>query len=260
MWPLNEMIDETYTVYFRFCAEAGCPRLRPRRSTATWHEEDGYLLQGSGHDLYEKRVTIAEARRLCAADPQCTSFCANCATAACKAEPASLAVYFKSYDSAREMVGRQEAGVLPRWRSFMLPEDDGGACDELPPDGAATPPRRCVQRISEGATWRVALGYLVARSGADLFERTVTIAEAKLVCAAEPKCTSFTVNCATAGCEAEPTVYFKSYDVPQKHIDGRPATPQPAGAAGWHSFYVDAAEREEVCEEEDGGAALAGRG
>ena len=143
MWPLNEMIDETYTVYFRFCAEAGCPRLRPRRSKATWHEEDGYLLQGSGHDLYEKRVPIAEARRVCAADP---------------------------------------------------------------------------------------------------------------------KCTSFTANCATAGCEAETVVYFKSYDVPQKHIDGRPAAPQPEGAAGWHSFYVDAAERVEVCEEEDGGAALAGRG
>ena len=192
MWPLNEMIDETYTVYFRFCAEAGCPRLRPRRSKATWHEEDGYLLQGSGHDLYEKRVPIAEARRVCAADPKCTSFTANCATAACEAEPAPPTIYFKSYDSAREMVGRQEAGVLPRWRSFMLPEDDGGACDELPP------PRRCVQRLSEGATWRETAGYLVQGAGADLFERTVTIAEAKFVCAAEPKCTSFTANCATA--------------------------------------------------------------
>ena len=254
MWPLNEMIDETYTVYFRFCAEAGCPRLRPRRSKATWHEEDGYLLQGSGHDLYEKRVPIAEARRVCAADPKCTSFTANCATAACEAEPAPPTIYFKSYDSAREMVGRQEAGVLPRWRSFMLPEDDGGACDELPP------PRRCVQRLSEGATWRETAGYLVQGAGADLFERTVTIAEAKLVCASEPRCTSFTANCATAACEAETVVYFKSYDVPQKHIDGRPAAPQPEGAAGWHSFYVDAAERVEVCEEEDGGAALAGRG
>lgn len=32
MWPLNEMVDETYTVYWRFCGVDGCPKIEACRT------------------------------------------------------------------------------------------------------------------------------------------------------------------------------------------------------------------------------------
>ena len=74
MWPLNEMVDESYTVYWRLCPEGGCRA--PKTARGVWSEASGYLV--AGQDLASEETTASKARRSCFDDPRCTSFCYNC--------------------------------------------------------------------------------------------------------------------------------------------------------------------------------------
>ena len=251
MWPLNEMIDETYTVYFRLCASSGCPVEKLPRNGSRWLETDGYLPEGLGGDLYSKTTTISQAKAICAADTSCSSFSANCASRACTAEPGHLQVFFKSYDTPLDRVGRQDGAGLPRWHTFYLPEDDG-----TKPCVVEYPKRReraCTRRPKADAPWQEAEGYLIAESRSDLYQKRATVEGAMAICAADDACTSFTAMCATATCDAERTktpvdTFFKSYAEPLKHI-GREAQ-APSADRHWRSFYVRAADTEEVCADE----------
>ena len=251
MWPLNEMIDETYTVYFRLCASSGCPVEKLPRDNSRWLEADGYLVQGLGADLYSKITTISQAKATCAADTLCTSFSANCASHACTAELGHLEVFFKSYNTPLDQLGRQDGAGLPRWHTFYLPEDDG-----TKPCVVEYPKRRgrvCTRRLKADTSWQQANGYLIANTGSDLYQKRATIEDAEEICAADVACTSFTAQCLTATCDAERAetpvdIFFKSYAEPLKHIGGE--VQEASADRHWRSFYVSAADIEEVCAEE----------
>ena len=239
LWPLNEMIDETYTVYSRLCPEDGCPLGRSKRQAAAWKVAKGFLISSASGDLFQKSVTVDEAQALCAADPKCTSFTLHCgeqSTQQCKQQRGT--VYFKSFESPEDMVGQASS-----WLSFYLsepPPPAGSSPDVVECEYDATPrqqPVRCKQQKAAGAPWRAFDGsFLVASREGDLYEKQLSLAEAKQLCASDERCTSFSTKCVSSSCAQEPeasTFWFKSYDAPQEKLQRG-----PPGSPRWVSFVV----------------------
>ena len=112
------MVDETYTVYWRLCAEGGCAS-RTAATRGAWRAARGFLVQGQ--DLWQLRVTVAAARQLCEPDERCTSFCYNCGQADCAAgEEEVVTMYFKTYAEPREQI-RRDPNYF--WHSHFLEAD-----------------------------------------------------------------------------------------------------------------------------------------
>ena len=242
MWPLNEIIDETYTVYFRFCrAPEGCPIGRPKRRSAVWRDAAGFLTQGTGADLFERRVSIVDAKRLCREDSRCTSYTARCGVD-CATSTALHDVYFKSYDAPEEALGQSL-----EWRSFFLIAEEAKlGADAATSDGGEAeceyqpPPKRCSRQKVPGAAWQHERDrYLIQGRGYDLFQKHVhSVDEALEICASDERCTSLTMRCVSAECSIEPNgieVFFKAFVVAKDHLDN---------GKGWHSYYVPT---EETC-------------
>ena len=239
-------VDETYTVYFRFCPAAGCKAARPRKQpSSAWTAAAGYLVAGS--DLFNRKVTVADAKQLCLREPRCTSFTHACRSPRCADEPPSpTTVYFKSFEAPADHIGGQGGDeVGGEWRSYYVAEDEEGACEYV------EPPRTCGWRKRRGAGWTEVEGFLIQERGADLYERIATLASAKRTCAADERCTSFTTNCAaptgraprrprpgTSSCRAADrlTIYFKSYAAPADNVGKPPAD----GRSDWRSWLADA--------------------
>lgn len=249
LWPLHDMIDETYTVYFRACAAAGCTRERPVRDVSRWLDAKGYLPEKQGSDLYSKQTTIAQAKAFCATDAACTSFCADCTTRACADEPAPLSVHFKSFTAPGDAIGQAEGSG---WHTFFLPQDEGrSTCVVEPP---SRPRRVCTRRPKANAKWQMKEGFLIAAPRHDLYQRRATLEHAQVLCTADADCTSFTFKCATADCAAERTtttieVFFKSYPEPAAHLGHDAAKGGQDGY--WRSLLVQSGDTEEVCQSQD---------
>lgn len=122
MWPISEMVDETYTVYWRFCPEGVCEHT-PREQKTAWKSVAGYLIANRGMDLYDKAVTVSEARRLCASDLRCSSFCYRCG-ADCETHGDRVwTIFFKSFETPLENIGTDVDGGDRDWRTHYLEND-----------------------------------------------------------------------------------------------------------------------------------------
>lgn len=125
LWPLNEMVDETYTVYWRLCADSGCA---PRSAAARgeWRTALGFLLQGQ--ELGNEKLSVAAARGQCERDARCTSFCYNCGPTDCAAgeDEQLVTVYFKTFAEPREQIRNDPNNF---WHSHLLEVDAAADSD-----------------------------------------------------------------------------------------------------------------------------------
>jgi hypothetical protein len=125
LWPLNEMVDETYTVYWRLCAAAGGCAPRAGAGRGAWRTQRGFLIKGQ--ELGSEEVTVAAARALCLADARCTSFCYNCGARDCAgAEDETVTVYFKTFAEPKENIQRHPTD---HWHSHYLEVEEPKDCE-----------------------------------------------------------------------------------------------------------------------------------
>lgn len=119
------MVDETYTVYWRLCADGGCvPRSTAR---GEWRAALGFLVQGQELSSEAGRLTVAVARQQCERDARCTSFCYNCGPTDCAVgEDQLVTVYFKTFAEPRMQIRHDPNNF---WHSHLLEVDAAADSD-----------------------------------------------------------------------------------------------------------------------------------
>ena len=115
------MVDETYTVYWRLCADGGCATA----ARGEWRAARGFLVQGQ--ELGNEKVTVGAARRICERDARCTSFCYNCGPTDCaRGKDTLVTAYFKTFAEPREQIRSDPDNF---WHSHLLEVDTAADSD-----------------------------------------------------------------------------------------------------------------------------------